>query len=732
MNDKIKFAIKVSLSLTLAFLIPFAMGWPQASTAATTVMLIASTGSRRESLASGTLRVLGTLAGAVIGLLLVGLFAQDRFLYMLSVSLVVSFIFYFRNAYQQDPTLLMLTGVMTLMMSNGGDAEGAFLYGIDRAYMTVFGVVVYTLVGTFLFPVKTEQNLRQLIEKLNQTQQALFVAILQASGNSHTDQDQGQEQEQEMNTSDSAEEPESKATQLTIDELTEEMFAAQNSLEQRFATVSVECSDVSAYIKEWRLAVHLSKQITQQLSVAVHSHFDLQDDRKCISNFDETIAEVEQLFQICQQIWDNRENVYRAKEFKVDYDQESLDSAPHLTKGSVITLGYLLESMHQNLSRLAESISCIDSVTNNVSFDIELPKPKGKFLWWDSENFKTAVKTFVTYWVAGLIWIYFNPPGGYSFVIFSTIFMSLLSFLPVHPIMLLVLFTFGFLFAVPSYVFILPQLDLGIELGLFIFIYTFIGFYLFNGPITIFYMIGLFVLGLNNQMFYHFGIMMTIMTLFYMVVFMIIFSHYFPFNSRPEHLFLTIKERYFRHTRELFATYQKQSDSVFTSLKRALHLVTLNVSAKKMKVWGSKINHKYFDQTAPEAISAFSKSCDVLCNHINVLMVAEKKLLANPLINELRQKHRDTILPLMAGALSRDQITEELDFVFEQYSQDYQSFEDKLEDFFSELDLSDYAHSEIAGFYILLNLKRNVFEAMKECKKTYEDIDWVNLQQKRF
>ena len=57
---------------------------------------------------------------------LVGLFAQDRLLYMLSVSVVVSFIFYFRNAYQKDPTLLMLTGVMTLMMSNGGDAEGAF------------------------------------------------------------------------------------------------------------------------------------------------------------------------------------------------------------------------------------------------------------------------------------------------------------------------------------------------------------------------------------------------------------------------------------------------------------------------------------------------------------------------------------------------------------------------------------------------------------------------------
>ncbi len=726
MNDKIKFAIKVSLSLTLAYLIPFAMGWPQASTAATTVMLIASTGSRRESLAKGTLRVLGTLVGAIIGLLLVGLFAQERLLYMLSVSLVVSFIFYFRNAYQQDPTLLMLTGVMTLMMSNSGDANGAFLYGIERAYMTVFGVVVYTLVGTFLFPVKTEQNLRQLIEKLNQTQQALFSATIQQFENRN-----GSSQ-QTTDGSDYPEESDDTTAQRNIDELTEEMFAAQNNLEQRFSTVSVECSDVSAYIKEWRLAVHLSKQITQQLSVAVHSHFDLRDDRKCIDNFDETIAEIEQLFQTCQQIWNDRENVYRAKEFKVEYNQESLDSVPHLTKGSAITLGFLLESMHQNLSRLAESISCIDSVTNNVSFEIELPKSKSKFLWWDAENFKTAVKTFVTYWVAGLIWIYFNPPGGYSFVIFSTIFMSLLSFMPVHPILLLVLFTLGFVFAVPSYVFILPQLELGIELGLFIFIYTFIGFYLLNGPITIFYMIGLFVLGLNNQMVYHFGIMMTIMTLFYMVVFMIIFSHYFPFNSRPEHLFLTLKERYFRHTRSLFVTYQKHSDSVFTPLRRALHLVTLNVSAKKLQVWGSKIDHKYFDQTTPEAVGAFSKACDVLCNHINVLMIAEKKLLANPLINKLRRQHRDAILPLMAGALASHQRTEQLDTVFEQYSQDYQSFEDKLEDFFSELDLSDYGYSEIAGFYILLNLKRNVFEAIKQCKQTYEDVDWVNLQQKRF
>lgn len=724
MNEKIKFATKVALSLTLAYLIPFAMGWSQASTAATTVMLIASTGSRRESLAKGTLRVLGTLVGAVIGLLLVGMFAQDRLLYMLSVSIVVSFIFYFRNAYQKDPTLLALTGVMVLMMSNGGDAEGAFMYGVDRAYMTIFGVVLYTLVGTFLWPTKTEQNLRQLIEQLNQDQQALFNAILQNF-------EQKTALQQDVVTNVEATEND-EAPSPTIDELLEKVFAAQNALEQRFATVSVECSDVSAYMKEWQLAVHFNKQITQELSVAAHSHFSHQQDRSCINNFDQATQEIQQLFKISQEMWVNEGAAYRAQELNIEYNQAALADASHLVKGSALTLGHLLKLMHQSLSRLAESISCIDSVTNNVSFKQELPKQKSKFLWWDAENFKTAVKTFTTYWVAGLIWIYFNPPGGYSFVTFSTIFMSLLSFVPVHPFMLLILFTFGFLFAVPSYVFILPGLELGAELGLFIFIYTFIGFYLFKGPVTIFYMIGLFVLGLDNNMTYHFGILMTIMTLFYMVVFMIIFAHYFPFSSRPEHLFLTLKERYFRHVGDLFASYHQQSESSFKKLKRSLHLVTLNVSSKKLMVWGSKINHKLFDKTPPETIGAFSKSCNALSNHVNILIAAEQKLLSNRLIKQLRSKHTDSILPLMAGALASHQTTDELNSVFEQYSQDYQSFENKLEEFFSELDLSDYAYSEIAGFYILLNLKRNVFEAINQCKQTYEDIDWVNLRQKRF
>ena len=65
---RLRFAIKTALSLTLAYLIPIAMGWPQPQTAAITVMLIAATGNLSESLQKGVMRVLGTVAGAIIGL----------------------------------------------------------------------------------------------------------------------------------------------------------------------------------------------------------------------------------------------------------------------------------------------------------------------------------------------------------------------------------------------------------------------------------------------------------------------------------------------------------------------------------------------------------------------------------------------------------------------------------------------------------------------------------------
>lgn len=722
MNDKAKFATKVALSLTLAYLIPFALGWPQASTAATTVMLIASTGSQRESLEKGTLRVLGTIVGAVIGLLLVGMFAQDRLLYMLCVSLVASFIFYFKNAYIKDPTLFMLTGVMTLMMSNGGDAEGAFLYGVDRAHMTVFGVIIYTLVGTYLFPSKTEQNLRRMTHDVVSLQKQILERLSPPINTiSHvTDSEQASEP-----SSDDNQPP-------TLNDLIEKLYASQTALETRFSTESKECSDVSAYLLEWQLTLHYTKQITNLLIATSSSNFLQGESQKFITNYDEFVADIQQLFEQCEHYLRASDEglEYRWQERKVALDLDSLSNHPHLSKSSAITLGYVLNRLHTSISRLTETVSCIDSITKSVSFDEKPRKSAGAFLWWDAENFKTSIKVFVTYWVAAFIWIFFNPPGGYSFVIFSTIFVSLLSFLPVHPKLLGFLFTFGFIFAVPAYVFVLPTLELGIELALFLFAYTFIGFYLFKGPITIFFMIGLFILGIDNVMNYHFGILLTIMMLFYLVVLMLVFAHYFPFSSKAERLFLLVRQRLFTHVYHLVVKLQTLNHSPLTNLAIQLHLKTANVAAKKLTLWANKIDLNYFDKNDHLSLTTYTKQCRNLTDHLNTLIIAQTHLKNNPLITKLRNEYTDESLLTLIRTHNRDQ--RERVQTLEDVQCEYAKTEAILDVFFQQLDPKQYAQKDIAEFYIFLSLKRSVFESLIKAEEAAQNVDLDNLKMHRF
>ena len=156
-SNKLKFALKVSISLTLAYLIPMAMAWSQPSTAAITIMLIASAGGVGESVSKGFLRVLGTILGGVIGLTLISLFPQERLEYLIALSLVLSIFIYMYYAYQGDGSVFMLGG-MTMMMMFLHGAEDAFLYGVDRTYMTVFGIVIYTVVSVFVFPIKLQKS----------------------------------------------------------------------------------------------------------------------------------------------------------------------------------------------------------------------------------------------------------------------------------------------------------------------------------------------------------------------------------------------------------------------------------------------------------------------------------------------------------------------------------------------------------------------------------------------
>lgn len=399
LSKKLKFAIKVSLSLTLAYMIPMAVGWSQPSTAAMTVMLIASAGRVSESITKGLIRVIGTVVGAAIGLLLISLFPQERMLYLLSMSLVVSVLSYLYYAYQGDSTVFLLSALMVMMLFLNG-AQNAFIYGVERTYMTLFGILMYGVVGIFLWRVKEKE--------------------------------------------------------------------------------------------------------------------------------------------------------------------ETINDAP---KGRM-------------------------------------------FVWLDPEYIKATIQLFFVFWASVAFWIYFNPPGGFLVVTLATILGLLTTFSPLKPTVLILLFSFGFFFAVIAYVLILPNLVYGWEIALFIFIYTFIAFYIINPKVSIFFLLGMFTLNLENEMHYNFDVFLMILLAFYLFLIILMLFYNFPFSSKPEHLYILMKERFVKHTKALSNLSQTQSKSFLQNLLERYHKEHLKISVEKMQFWGSKIDTKYFHKNTPEAILAFSNSCE--------------------------------------------------------------------------------------------------------------------------
>ena len=430
-SQKIKYAIKTSLSLTLAYLIPMALGWPQPQTAAVTVMLIAATGALSESLQKGLMRTLGTVAGAIIGLSLIAAFPQDRIAYLVSISLVITLLLYLYNAYQGDSTIFMLTMVVTLMVFNGGDAPGAFSYGIDRTLLTAFGVMIYSLVGSFLWPVKTANILERLAANVSSAYAEAGRLL------SNTGTDTGRET-QELET-------------------LEKLTGALDEFRTHYQSVKRDADKVQAYQAEWNTIAGCYEQLESIFVPALRSAQTPSHDHGVhISNQAQVLENLDNMFSQLQLTWSGDSPVEYPSPIKAVYDRESLRGEKHLTIAAVANTAQIYNNLQTLLSQLTGAVSSLRFNQGTFEHDEYNNSVATSFIWFDRENIKTALRGLVTFWLATAIWLNYNPPGGFMFVTLCTALVPLVSYTPVTPKLLFILFTFGFVFAVPAYVFLLP------------------------------------------------------------------------------------------------------------------------------------------------------------------------------------------------------------------------------------------------------------------------------------
>ncbi|MGU3666958.1 FUSC family protein [Methylobacterium sp. A49B] len=155
------FALRIWLAMMVALALAFWLQLDSASSAATCVAILAQP-KRGQAISKAVYRLLGTLVGAVVSILVMALFGQDRVLLLLSFTVWLG-LCVFVAQYLQDTRAYgaMLSGYTVAIIALGqiDEPQGTFDAAVSRVAVIVLGIVVITFINDALASPSTWRSL---------------------------------------------------------------------------------------------------------------------------------------------------------------------------------------------------------------------------------------------------------------------------------------------------------------------------------------------------------------------------------------------------------------------------------------------------------------------------------------------------------------------------------------------------------------------------------------------
>jgi uncharacterized membrane protein YccC len=146
------FALRIWIGMMLALGAAFWLQLDSASSAATCVAILAQP-KRGQAISKGIYRLLGTLLGAAVAIVVMALFGQDRVLLFVSVTVWLG-LCVFVAQYLQDTRAYgaMLSGYTVAIIALGqiDQPQGTFDAAVSRVAVIVLGIVVITFINDAL------------------------------------------------------------------------------------------------------------------------------------------------------------------------------------------------------------------------------------------------------------------------------------------------------------------------------------------------------------------------------------------------------------------------------------------------------------------------------------------------------------------------------------------------------------------------------------------------------
>ena len=715
--DTFRQAVRVSLAMTLVYYISLSMGWERPHWAGLAVALC-SMNTVGDSFNKGLQRIFGTALAGLAALVMLALFPQDRWPYLLCMTIYIGFCTYMMAQTSRWYFWCIAGYVMPLLALSGGPESGnTFEIMVLRLQQTSLGVIVFTLVSVLLWPRNAAPALANTVSQLTGAQRRLLAAylgLLSGSGDS----------------ADTA----GLRTQAT---------GAAANLSAAVDGAELDSFEVWETRKLWRRAAGDLARLNGALEQWQQGFRELQhlDLPGLLPGLPAVAAELDARLAEIEAMLAGRAPAKLPADIELNLDPQAVAGLSQFDRAAVL----LTRDQLRDIERLSRSLflTVADICDFGPRSDAGLTSaPESLPAALDPDLLIYAVRTFTAAWIILLACIYVPdlpmPAGVIPAGVAIVIQLALMPALSTLPVILPVLAALAY--AGAFHVLLMPQLSSFASLGPAIFIGVFIVMIAFGKPQqgilrSVFGAMFVMVISVKNEQTYDFLYVVNFGLMFVLALLAVWISGYFPFYLAPAQRVFRQLRRLLTSGEQLLAMEVAAPGLPLRAMRRDFHLREVATLPNKIGGWLQASPVNALDEKFPGQAGLFVDNLQLLSDHLRNLFSLRSHAHTLALANQLEpefESWRSALAEVLQG-LARDQSGADGSALRSRLDTKLAAMEERIAQVLNAAPPdSDSSQDESEELYRLLGAYRGLSQAIIDVVESGAQIDWDALRESRF
>lgn len=720
LSDQFKDAFKIALAMVITYGIALSLDWEKPFWAGLSVAFcsLATTG---ESISRGIHRVVGTLLAGAATLMLMALFPQERWLFLLAMSMVIAFCTYRLSSGSRYFFIWFAAGfnIPILAILGDGLAINSFDIVILRVQETTLGVVVYTLVAILLWPRLGGTGFEAATRRVCDAQYRLFGRYIRMMTGK---------------TDDGSAEP-----------LHAELAGQLAKLGGQLEGAVYDSADIRRGRRTWRRCLGVLSELSTALENLRQGGEELRelDLQQFIPGLNLYRTELESRLVSVGGMLSGQAPRQRSSSVDLRLDRDALGTLHHFQRAAIWLCRDHLARIDELTQELFDTVSYIRGF-GGARLPVRASTATAPSRAIDMDRLGVTVRQSAALWLTLLMAIYIPDfPNVVGVVALANAFAMILATVPhVQPVVFLLPAVTGTVFGGVLYLFVMPHLSGFGELGAMIFASTFLIGYVFHRPQaavtkSMWLCMLVILIGVENQQTYSFLYFANwfIAGIFFVLTLMVAWR--FPVSFRPEDRFLAMLERFHRSAGVLLSASCNdpgRKGAFLTGWRKSFHLHEVAVLPQRLRAWSGALPAAALGNKGRGQVQSLLNNLQVLSDRIHQLLDAESAAQSSILAQELLQDMHDWRSGVQDTLRQLSTAPETVN---------YAQLRSRLEAIISRLEVHVDGTLNIRGvtdgqpgngdnLYRLLGAYRGFSEVLVELAGLMYPINWANLRESRF